>query len=265
MNAGPAPTAEGAPAARPFDLQPVEVQSPAEVFADVLRAKIFSGELPPGSSLPPERVLVEQSRLGRATVRESLQMLKQQGLITTRVGRGGGSIVSRPSSEDLISALDVYAHSNGFGPEDPAFVETREIIEPWCAALAARRRSEADLAEMERWHQRTIDVLRDQGEYLRASQAWHLAVNSASGNSLVAALMHIGRDTQLRVADLRRYSTLAARKRSIEEHEAILEAIRAQRPTTAFELMAGHCAGQQNRPLLDRLDDEVATVSPDSE
>lgn len=50
-------------------ITPVTVPNAGDVFADVLRAKILSGELAEGTTLPPERALVEQSRLSRATVR----------------------------------------------------------------------------------------------------------------------------------------------------------------------------------------------------
>jgi DNA-binding FadR family transcriptional regulator len=113
-----------------MDLGPVDVPKAADVLANLLRDRILSGEIAEGEALPPERTLVEQSRLSRASVREALRILKQQGLIVTRPGRGGGSVVARPSADDLVGSLDLYLRGQGWGRGNTTLLEAREIIEP---------------------------------------------------------------------------------------------------------------------------------------
>src|ERR1700753_2511248 len=58
----------------------VEVPRAADVLADRLRRGILAGQLRPGELLPPERKLVDQTGLGRASVREALRMLEVEDL-----------------------------------------------------------------------------------------------------------------------------------------------------------------------------------------
>jgi GntR family transcriptional regulator len=59
-----------------------------EVVADQLRKAILSGAFEPGSQLPPEKELVDALGVSRATLRESLRTLENQGLIIRRHGVG---------------------------------------------------------------------------------------------------------------------------------------------------------------------------------
>lgn len=53
---------------------------------------IESGQLPPGTPLPPEREIASMTTLSRVTVRKAVQPLVEEGLILQR--RGSGSIVA---------------------------------------------------------------------------------------------------------------------------------------------------------------------------
>ncbi|WP_156409778.1 FadR/GntR family transcriptional regulator [Nocardioides sp. Soil796] len=231
----PGPRRTGAPL-----ITPVKVPKPAELFADMLREKIFSGEFPTGEALPPERTLVEQSQLSRATVREALGVLKQQGLLITRPGRTGGSIVSRPTTKDLVGSIDLYVQAQGWDSDTRTLVETREVVEPWCAAMAAERRSDSELDEM-RHHNSAMEADLDHVErYLEASSAWHVAVATASHNPLLSALMHASRQAMITGTQASRFHRHEAREQSWQAHLAITEAIAAQDTAHAHELMGGH-------------------------
>lgn len=57
-------------------------------LADILRARIAAGELPPGAKIPSEPSLVQQYELGRTTVRHAIAVLRGEGLVTSVRGRG---------------------------------------------------------------------------------------------------------------------------------------------------------------------------------
>ncbi len=59
-----------------------------EEIANSLRARIDSGELPPGSLLPSGRDLCEQWRVSRATVNKAVDLLRADALIVGRPGAG---------------------------------------------------------------------------------------------------------------------------------------------------------------------------------
>lgn len=71
-----------------INLDPTADRPVYRQLADALRSAIASGELKPGMSLPSERLLVEEHRLSRGTVRESFNLLKAEGLINTFPGKG---------------------------------------------------------------------------------------------------------------------------------------------------------------------------------
>lgn len=57
-------------------------------LAELLRARIFRGELKPGELLPPERELALALGTNRGTLREALRALESQGLVQARQGQG---------------------------------------------------------------------------------------------------------------------------------------------------------------------------------
>ncbi len=69
----------------------------------VLHQKIARNEWAPGHMLPPEKELQEQFGVSRATVRQALDMLVSEGLITRH--RGRGSFVAEPAIEHGISRI----------------------------------------------------------------------------------------------------------------------------------------------------------------
>ena len=64
----------------PVPIAPVKVVKGYDALASSIRDRIISGDLTEGSLLPGERDLVEQSGLGRSSVREALRVLSARGL-----------------------------------------------------------------------------------------------------------------------------------------------------------------------------------------
>jgi len=61
-----------------------------------LAADILNGELPPGSALPPERVLADQFGVSRLLVRQAVHRLAEVGLC--RVRQGGATLIEDPAT-----------------------------------------------------------------------------------------------------------------------------------------------------------------------
>ena len=225
----------------PVEVGPIDLPDAPEVLASALRDRILSGELAEGVLLPPERLLVEQTRLSRATVRESLRILQLQGLIVRRPGRSGGSVVARPATQDVIRWLDVYLQGRRL--ETGVLLEVREIIEPWCAALAAERRTDEDLAALDTWNAELKQRVDDLPAYLKINVAWHTAVAEASHNEILAALMHALSLGVLRQTSSERFNTAEVRATAVRAHQLITDAIRARDAETAQRRMERHVRG----------------------
>lgn len=70
---------------------------------DELAERIESGELSPGSRLPPERELAAQMDVSRMTVRQALQRLEHRALIARQQGRG--TFVAQPKLRQDANVL----------------------------------------------------------------------------------------------------------------------------------------------------------------
>ncbi len=113
----------------------IKVPKSCEVLAEKLQAQILSGDYPAGVSLPTERELVEATGLSRGSIRETLRILEAQGLVRTRPGRYGGSVVAQPTNALLASHINLFARVRSVPLR--ALVETRQALEPMVAYLAA--------------------------------------------------------------------------------------------------------------------------------
>lgn len=113
-----------------------------ELVTDRLKSLILDGTYPPGARLPAERLLASSLGVGRASVREAIAELVNQGVVQTRPNSG---------SYVLSDALEVIREAKA--PVNPdtspsSTMEARLAVEPLIAqfAAAAGKRD----AEMER-------------------------------------------------------------------------------------------------------------------
>ncbi|MDO7644374.1 MAG: GntR family transcriptional regulator, partial [Reinekea forsetii] len=110
--------------------------------------QLSAGHWHPGQRIPSERQLSESLRLSRATVREALVTLKQQGVLYSLPG--SGHFVSDPQpTERLIIETALNEH---FSPSHDELREYRFAIEAQCAFLAASRATPDKLKAIERAH-----------------------------------------------------------------------------------------------------------------
>jgi DNA-binding FadR family transcriptional regulator len=168
-------------------LKPVDVPKASDVLARELRERILSGELTEGTALPPERELVKQTQMSRATVREALRILEVQNLVRVRAGRAGGAFVQRPTTKSMASSVTLLIRGQKIKLAD--LMETREALEPFCAELAARKRTEDELAVLDRANKDISDPDADLPAFLRANLDWHVGVAMASHNELLIGFM----------------------------------------------------------------------------
>jgi DNA-binding FadR family transcriptional regulator len=126
----------------------------AELIARQLRSRIVHAELKPGDTLPPEVTLMEQFGVSRPTLREAFRILETEGLISVRRGSRGGAQVLRPDLSVAARYVGLLLQVQGATIVD--VYEARMVTEPACARLLAKRRTKADLVEL----QACIDDLR---------------------------------------------------------------------------------------------------------
>jgi GntR family transcriptional regulator, transcriptional repressor for pyruvate dehydrogenase complex len=168
-------------------LKPVDVPKASDVLARELRERILSGELAEGVTLPAERELVKQTQMSRATVREALRILEVQNLVRVRAGRAGGAFVQRPTTKSMASSVSLLIRGQRIKLAD--LMETREALEPFCAELAARNRTDDDLAVLNRANDDIANPDADLSAFLQANLDWHVGVAMAGHNELLIGFM----------------------------------------------------------------------------
>src|SRR6202453_1122145 len=219
-------------------LSPVDVPKASDVLAGELRERILTGELAEGDPLPAERELVKQAQMSRAAVREALRILEVQNLVRVKAGRAGGAFVQRPTTKSMASTVSMLIRGRQIKLAD--LMETREALEPFCAELAARKRTDDDLAVLDQANSDIADPGADLSAFLQANLDWHVGVAMASRNELLIGFMtalsqaiYTGTENAAFVDDNVRTVTARA-------HRSVTAAIRSRDADAAGRRMRRH-------------------------
>lgn len=204
----------------------IKVPKSSDVLAERLKEEILSDGYQPGAALPTERELVLTTGLSRGSVREALRILEAQGLVNTRAGRYGGTTVSQPTADQLASHVNLYA--KGRSVPLSALVEVRLALEPMVAALAAKRRTEEDLANLRAIAERIEWASNnDLTAFLEENVNWHDAIAAASHNDLLHAFASSVSGMMFEASQIKEFASDEVRQRVLFAHGRILEAIEA--------------------------------------
>lgn len=218
-------TNDAAGAGEPLGL--INVPKSCDVLAERLQRQILSGTYAPGAALPTERDLVTTTGLSRGSVREALRILEAQGLVRTRPGRYGGSVVSKPSDAQLAGQIELFA--KGRSVPLHALVAARQALEPMVAYLAARHRSAEDLQTLATISTRLDDAAEDDvAGFLEHNASWHTALAAASHNDLLRAFTASISGLMLEASRIENFASADVRKLVTQAHRRILQAIEAQ-------------------------------------
>lgn len=152
----------------------------AQVVAEQIRDSIIDTGLGAGEKLPTESTLMERHSVSRSTIREAMKILQAENIVEIRHGRGSFVAAKTGLSKDPL----------GFSFADPArllpdLMEVRLLMEPSIAEIAAARRNQDDLAEMEEAIQQMIEKQSRGEDYHTSDYRFHLAVAEATHNAVL--------------------------------------------------------------------------------
>jgi GntR family transcriptional regulator, transcriptional repressor for pyruvate dehydrogenase complex len=216
------------------------IQSSYMQVADQLRDLISRGDLIVGQRLPPEAEMAPLFGVSRSTIREALRILVTDGLVVTRRGVHGGTFVAELDHarvEGVLSdAFNLLALTNKVKAAD--FLEAWQAIDVPAARLAARRREDEHVAELDRLSAPASPTT-PRAARLQQSSDFHFAVLGASGNLLLEAM---GRPVSAVARS--RFSRTAPNESfwdtNTAEHRRIYEAIAAGDEEAAAREAAHH-------------------------
>ncbi len=218
--------------------EPVVTESVAKQIAEQIRRAITNGTLKVDDKLPTEAELARQFDVSRPTIREALKRLAAKSLIRSRRGPAGGTFVKAPSTEDmsqdLMSSVALMVSLSVFDLTEIA--ETRHELERVCIRLAVRRRTEAELERMAaeialQKHESLTDE-----EFCASDVRFHRALVDATQNAVMQFQMFTVIEALQPVENMVIFR-FRERARTIEQHEKILQALRAQDLARAEEAL----------------------------
>lgn len=223
----------------------VRVSRASQDVVQQIKTHIFEGSLAPGVRLPSEKQLAEQFGLSRITVRDAMRVLESQGLITIRVGAGGGAFVANPNLDSANELLTDLLRLQRASIRE--LVEARLVIETSILAFAAERATREDLAAM----QLAIDDARTgrasgDSHFTVHSVDFHVALAKAAKNPVLFFTVNSFRALFYEVLEKLIPDDQMA-QRAIADHQKILDAITDHDAERAQQLMREHLAYFEKR------------------
>ncbi len=224
-------------------MAPVRIVAAHELVLEQIRTAIMLGRYRPGDCLPPERALAEFLNVSRTTVRGAIAILADEGILEIKRGRGGGLFVRETAATNTQTRRAFQQNRE----QIRQVFEFRITVESACAALAAERRTQSDLREMNRLL-KAMTTLKgpnnevpthpaDTAHFHSLDTDFHLAIAKAARNRWLQDAVLKGRVEMFRPVGAL-FNVLDVTGDYL--HDQIVEAIERQEPDKASRYMAEH-------------------------
>jgi len=194
-----------------------------EEVAELLRQRIFSRELAPGSWID-EMKLAEEYGISRTPLREALKVLAAEGLITMKVRRG--AYVTEVSETDLADVFHLLA-----------------LLESDAAGVVATKATDAQLKDLQALHAELEAAARpgqqDRERFFEVNERFHKRLLEIANNRWRDQMVADMR----KMMKLNRHHSLLKSGRleeSLAEHRALMTALLARNSTAAVQRMQEH-------------------------
>ena len=190
-----------------------------EEVAELLRQRIFSRELEPGSWID-ELKIAEDYGISRTPLREALKVLAAEGLVTMKVRRG--AYVTEVNEKDLV---DIY-HLLG-------------LLESDATGVVAERATDEQLRELQSLHESLEASAQDRDRFFEINERFHMRLLEIADNRWRNQMVGDLR----KVMKLNRHHSLLKSGRieeSLTEHRAVMAALQARDAATATQRMLEH-------------------------
>ena len=192
-----------------------------EEVAELLRQRIFRRELEPGSWID-ELKIAEEFGISRTPLREALQVLAAEGLVTMKVRRG--AYVTEMSEKDL---RDVY--------------HLLSLLESDAAGVVAERATPEQQQTLRDLHAELESAAGNREAFFSVNERFHMALLDMADNRWRSQMVADLR----KVMKLNRHNSLFKQGRiedSLNEHRAILNAMLARDAEGTRRAMQAHFA-----------------------
>lgn len=222
-----------------LDTEPIRRRKLSDEVRERLLAQINEGDLRPGDALPSERELMALYGVGRPAIREAMQQLASLGLIVVRHGdrpRLASPRLDLLAEQLALTMRHVLTHDETILAQ---LKEARVVVEMGTVRLAADLRTEADLESLGDILARQRLARAEPQEFTRRDGDFHAAIAGISGNVVLSAVVRAVFDWMARFHS-HAVRTSGLERLTLEEHDAIYDAIAARDPERAAQAMKDH-------------------------
>ena len=213
-----------------------EIQSTKKKIISDLKDLINFKNLEPGDKLPSERMLSEKFNVSRGNLRDALQTLEYYGLVK-----------SIPQSGTFVADIGITALNGMIDdilslpvPSFKELVEARIFLELKGVKLAAIRRTTDDLIRIENALTAYSDKVKAGEDAVQEDLLFHLAIARASGNPTLNTFMLKITPEIINNFEKHHVCDKDTAFIGIQEHNAIIDAIRDNDPDAAKDAMKKH-------------------------
>lgn len=221
-----------------MNFQQIRTKKTYEKVADQIKAMIENGSISPGDKLPSVVELAEQFNVGRGTVREALTALKALGLIEIR--QGEGTFVKQLTSQDILGN---YSNLLVGIDQIKSLLEVRKVLETSYIELAAKRRDDQDLINLQEALKQMEADLQHSTHGEEADWKFHYAIAKATKNEMLVYLIETISDAvknNLHASRVILYKREGMPQKLLKEHRQIYIAIEQQDGEAAKKRLALH-------------------------
>ena len=119
----------------------------SDQIIEQIRNAILSGHFKPGDKVAPEKELMFEFGVSKATLREALRVLEVMGLVEIRKGVAGGVFIAEVDMKTTIHGIINFLHFKTVSIKDITMI--RYLLEPPVAQIAASRIQPEDIVKLE--------------------------------------------------------------------------------------------------------------------
>ncbi len=211
------------------------------LYEEILRqvvTLIEEEEWKPGERILGEVALAKAFGVSRNSIREALKSLELSGVINATAGKG--TYLSVNALNNIRRMELMWALRDSESLEE--LIQTRLIIEPQLAALAAQFATEEDIEEMRKIIEKTIDLVKENRYTIEEGMKFHLKLMESSKNKVLSKFMNSIADELCvhRLLRAKKYFDKNVLLEEMEEHSAMVDLIQKKDTKGIRELAEFH-------------------------
>lgn len=230
-------------------LQPAERARLSKGISKQLRDQIYDGVLKPGDRLPSLDVLSEAFGVGKPVVREAIQSLENSGMIFVKPGAGGGAFVRKVGTRFLSEVFEGIIKLDGVSFDE--LIEARLAVELGMLPKIIDHIESKDLKALEKNIEQAKECLEKKIKD-STNIEFHIILAKVINNKLLFKIVEAFSELGRKFIEENEYN-YERNKKIIEEHEILLELLKAKRSDELMEMFGKHIEASWS--FLNRTED----------